>query len=417
MNARSPSDEARHRARFEPSAAALDALLQRLVASSSFPPALLSRARLASHLMSRAQELRLPSTEALVVRIADDATEYARVEGLFSPPETWLFRYPESYAFLRARVASSETGVFRVLIAGCGGWCEPISVACALMAGTAGLDGAAEARRIEIDAVDRNPHVLNGEPRFAGLEVRSGVPEWAERWFDRDDTGLIPKREVCAVIRPRVIDVVAMVEECVARRARYDAILFRNVAIYLDDQTRARIFRGFAEILAEDGVLLVGHSETFAAAEATGFAPLSAAGAFALSAKRTEGTATERAAHDPSNVQSRMAKSPTRALSRPADATAHERAREPVRKPEPVDEELTPASYISRARELEASGDLLSAWQVIGKALYIDRSHEEALVLAAQLAEKRGDGAEAERLRMRALRVHLANESMRDRRA
>ena len=417
MNARSPSDEARHRARFEPSAAALDALLQRLVASSSFPPALLSRARLASHLMSRAQELRLPSTEALVVRIADDATEYARVEGLFSPPETWLFRYPESYAFLRARVAMSGSGVFRVLLAGCGGWCEPISVACALLDGASGFDGAAEARRIEIDAIDRNPHVFSAEQRFSGLEIRGGVPEWAERWFDRDDAVLTPKREVCALVRPRVVDVVAMVEESVSSRARYDAILFRNVAIYLDDQTRARIFRGFAEILAEDGVLLVGHSETFAAAEATGFAPLSAAGAFALSAKRTEGTATERAAHDPSNVQSRMAKSPTRALSRPADATAHERAREPVRKPEPVDEELTPASYISRARELEASGDLLSAWQVIGKALYIDRSHEEALVLAAQLAEKRGDGAEAERLRMRALRVHLANESMGDRRA
>jgi hypothetical protein len=88
-----------------------------------------------------------------------------------------------------------------------------------------------------------------------------------------------------------------------------------------------------------------------------------------------------------------------------------------VRKPEFVQEQLTPASYISRARELEASGDLLGAWQVIGKALYLDRTHEEALVLGAQLAEKRGDAAEAERLRMRALRVHLANESMRDRRA
>jgi hypothetical protein len=203
----------------------------------------------------------------------------------------------------------------------------------------------------------------------------------------------------------------------VSSRARYDAILFRNVAIYLDDQTRVRIFRGFAEILAEDGVLLVGHSETFAAAEATGFAPLSAAGAFALSAKRTEGTATERAAHDPSNVQTRVVKSPARVLPRPAGATVHEPTREPVRKPEFVQEQLTPASYISRARELEASGDLLGAWQVIGKALYLDRTHEEALVLGAQLAEKRGDAAEAERLRMRALRVHLANESMRDRRA
>jgi chemotaxis methyl-accepting protein methylase len=401
------NDAANKRARFEPSTAALDALLHRLVTSSAFPPALLSRARLASHLVSRAQELRLASIDALLARIAEDSSEYARVEGLFSPPETWLFRYPESYAFLRTHVARCGTGVYRVLIAGCGGWCEPISVACAL------LDAAAETRQIEIDAIDRNPHVFNSKPRFVGLEIRGGVPEWAERWFTRDGAALIPTRDVCAVIRPRVIDVAAMVEECVARRARYDVILFRNVAIYLDDQTRERIFRGFAQIVAADGVLLVGHSETFAAAEATGFAPSPASGAFALTPKSTQATTPQPSAQGRTNMQTRVVKNPARVLPRATDATAQKP--EPVLKPEPAQEQLTPASYISRARELEASGDLLGAWQVIGKALYLDRTHEEALVVAAQLAEKRGDGAEAERLRMRALRVHLANESMRDR--
>ncbi|MEY2795669.1 MAG: hypothetical protein RIR10_1385 [Planctomycetota bacterium] len=419
MSGHRSNDAANKRARFEPSTAALDALLHRLVTSSAFPPALLSRARLASHLASRAQELRLASIDALLARIAEDSSEYARVEGLFSPPETWLFRYPESYAFLRARIAGSGAGVFRVLIAGCGGWCEPISVACALM------DGAADSRRIEINAIDRNPHVFRGQPRFAGLEIRGGIPEWAERWFDRDDAGLNAKREVCDVIRPRVADVLTVVDESVASRAHYDAILFRNVAIYLDDQTRARIFRGFAEIVSNDGVLLVGHSETFAAAEATGFAPLPAAGVFALTARAPQRKAIESAAEDRTSAQSRMVKrSPSMQQHQP-DATPPERATERDQRvpstgaPEAArgnaQEELTPASYISRAREHEASGDLFGAWQAVGKALYLDRTDEAALVLAAQLAEKRGDPAEAQRLRMRALRSHLANESMRDR--
>ncbi|MEY2714412.1 MAG: hypothetical protein RIT24_755, partial [Planctomycetota bacterium] len=48
----------------------------------------------------------------------------------------------------------------------------------------------------------------------------------------------------------------------------------------------------------------------------------------------------------------------------------------------------------------------------VQRALYLDRFNEDALMLAARLADARGATADAERLRQRALRVHLGR--MRD---
>ncbi|SES24797.1 chemotaxis protein methyltransferase CheR [Tranquillimonas rosea] len=48
-------------------------------------------------------------------------------------------------------------------------------------------------------------------------------------------------------------------------RGPFDAILCRNVAIYMDDATQAGIWRGFADLLRPGGYLFTGHSERISA--------------------------------------------------------------------------------------------------------------------------------------------------------
>jgi chemotaxis protein methyltransferase CheR len=47
-------------------------------------------------------------------------------------------------------------------------------------------------------------------------------------------------------------------------KGRFDAIFCRNVAIYFDDATQARLWSRFAPLLPVGGVLYIGHSERVA---------------------------------------------------------------------------------------------------------------------------------------------------------
>ena len=66
--------------------------------------------------------------------------------------------------------------------------------------------------------------------------------------------------EVAARVRFQTLNLVAPkwpVED------RFDAIFCRNVMIYFDKGTQARILDRFAPLLKHDGLLFAGHSESF----------------------------------------------------------------------------------------------------------------------------------------------------------
>lgn len=379
---------------------AIDALLSRLLAASGFAREAVGRESLRAALSMHGADPLASAARALA-----DPSEYARIEAVFAPPETWLFRYPQSFELLRSFAASAGDRPIRALSLGSGGWCEPVSMAIALGAGAT------------VHAIDRNPALLAPPTAFERFHQRGGIPMWAEAAFERrPDGSLSPRGDVLARIRARAGDVLAASEAFAAAGESFDVVAFRNVAIYQDAAVRACVLRAIAGVLAEGGVLLVGHAEVAATASETRFEADAQSGAFALrraTARRTgvpEAPLVEwrtaprelirEATRDATRDAPPGAPAPTPAVRAPADPLTAARL-EVTRSPTDA------ALRVRLARVLAELGMTGDAFEEAGRAIYLDRCNEEALLLASQLAEARGSHEVAERFRARALQVHL----------
>ncbi len=397
------------------------AVIAALRARSGFSAEAVAAERVASFLALRARELGVAGAELAASRALADPAEFARLEAHFAPPETWLFRYPASFELLRAFARARSSRGVRALIVGAGGWCEPCSIAAALLDGI----GDAQPTRVSVEAIDRNAAVFAGPPRFRGMDLRAGVPPFAARFFAADGDALRPAPDLVRVIRTRPSSAETQIDESRRAGERFDVIAFRNVAIYLDHASRNAIFAGLARLLADDGVMLVGHAETTAAASATGLSPDPAPGTFALARANAAASVAPVARPEPARrAQHRREPSPdTPSPDTPSPQTPSSHKPPPGVEPtarEPDDETRArsaiaaqpsdPRLYLTLARVLDAKGDHDGAREAVVRALYLDRNLEDALVLAAQLAAARGDGAEADHLRARALRIHLERE-------
>ena len=391
-------------------ASAIAELLGRLRTRSGFSAEAISLERLRVMLVSRAVESRVRGAEEAARAALENPSDYARIEAHFAPPETWLFRYPESFELVRAFAAARNGRVIRALVVGAGGWCEPCSLAAAL------LDGA-PASSITIDAFDRNPLLFPVAPRFAGVHLRGGMPAWAERFFADAGDARSAQPQLSAIIRTSVGEAGESTAALIASGRRFDIVSFRNVAIYLNADVRRAVFRNLSALVDDDGVLLVGHAEMPVAVEMTGFSAHSHAGAFAL--ERAPIASMSMPTTTPQTIDPEAYRSIVASASASVGATATPRLpASPIRAARPLDpiEALRAeifrmpadaALHVRLAAALDERGDRAAAAESVGKALYLDRFCEEALVLAARFADARGASADAQRYRMRALRVHL----------
>jgi chemotaxis protein methyltransferase CheR len=75
------------------------------------------------------------------------------------------------------------------------------------------------------------------------------------------------EREGLVQVKPEVRQLVTfrhinLIDEPWPMRTHFDAIFCRNVIIYFDRQTQARLFGRLARYLAPGGLLFIGHAET-----------------------------------------------------------------------------------------------------------------------------------------------------------
>ncbi len=170
-------------------------------------------------------------------------------------PETWFFRDSQPFTLLADRFATSRESVLRVLCVPCATGEEPFSVAMAL------LDHGMRPDQFHILGVDLSHRALGlarrgiyGENAFRGQE-RS----FRDRHFRLTDEGYVLDPAVASTVEFRQGNLVD--PSFLSDEPPFDAVFCRNLLIYFDDAARRTALDHLERLVAQDGLLFVGHAE------------------------------------------------------------------------------------------------------------------------------------------------------------
>ena len=161
----------------------------------------------------------------------------------------------------RPRVNPNGRPRLRIWSAGCSTGQEPYTIALHL------LSKFPELKRwdFKVLATDIDTAVLAKAASGAYPEGElAGLSRERAALFDRPGDGSI---RIPAAARELIAFKVLNLMEDWPVKGPFDAIFCRNVVIYFDKQTQARIFTRLGKVLASDGYLYVGHSENAAYTE------------------------------------------------------------------------------------------------------------------------------------------------------
>ncbi len=200
-----------------------------------------------------------------LIEAPDGADERRQMLSALTTNVTHFFREGHHFQTLRSTVlppllaAARAGGRLRIWSAGCSAGQEPYSLAFTL------LELCPEAARhdIRILATDVDPAIL--------ARAREGV-------YDAEEAKSLPDGVRSAHLRDLGNGKVSVGDKARAlitfgelnlmqdwpMRGPFDVIFCRNVAIYFDKETQARLWLRFADMLAPGGYLCIGHSERVA---------------------------------------------------------------------------------------------------------------------------------------------------------
>lgn len=371
-------------------------------------------------------------------------------------PETWFFRYPESFATLgklaTARLAQLK-GVrpLRILSLPCSTGEEPYSIAMAL------FDAGLRAPQFSVEAVDISPlsiqRALNGV--YGKNSFRGDQLGFRERYFSAADEGYRLQDRVREQVRfqsGNLLDPTLPVAQ-----SAYDFVFCRNLLIYFDVETQRQGFEVLKRMTRDDGVLFIGPAEGSLLGR-MGMVSIGIAQSFAFR-RRDEAVAdpylftpappvlpqrgdspvrgaasgshyraapaqpfAPRSLTDPARIEDRRAalKPTARTVSLPVASNAEAadlirsiaalanegRSNEAKAGCEQYLKRHEPAAPVFYWLGLlsEVAGDTGAAQGFYRKALYLEPQHPETLAQMAALLAAQGDSAGARRLQARAAR-------------
>ncbi|MCE9630608.1 MAG: protein-glutamate O-methyltransferase CheR [Planctomycetia bacterium] len=381
-------------------------------------------AALARAVRGRMAALGVDDPERFAALVRADRAERDRLVEEVIVAESWFFRDRQVFDFVSdfavTIAALPGRGPVRILCAPCASGEEPYSVAMAL------LDAGLTPGQFVIDAIDVSHAALDRAQRgrYSANAFRNTDNSFRDRWFQVDGGGAVIDDTVRTGVRfawANLLD-----DDFGTDRDRYDVIFCRNLLIYLTAEARGRVERTVDRLLRPDGILVLGAAEP--PIMKGDWIPAGGASVFALRRGIHLVPRATTAAVRP------VPPSPPRPLAARRDSVAPapvaDAAEEPTLSLQDVLERagglanerryLEALEFCERSRprlapapELfflmgmlhQSLGDPDRAEGCFHKTLYLDATHEEALLALALLARQRGDARMAETYRQSAARV------------
>ncbi|WP_392885694.1 CheR family methyltransferase [Pseudomonas migulae] len=351
-------------------------------------------------------------------------------------PETWFFRYPESFATL-AKLAAKRLAeinnmrALRILSLPCSTGEEPYSIAMAL------LDAGLKPHQFKVEGMDVSPlsvekarRALYGKNSFRGQDIA-----FRDRHFTAENDVYRLSERVLEQVRLQVGNLLD--PALLASEPPYDFVFCRNLLIYFDQPTQRQVFEVLKRLTHVDGVLFIGPAEGSLLGR-LGMRSIGIPQSFAFS--RQPAPVPEPVADfvptplpirqpvrsvPPPPVRSRpfASVSPLPLASKSANpdaatllaniaalanegksAEARAACESYLRSHEPVAQVFYWLGLLS-----DVAGSALEAQGFYRKALYLEPQHPDALMHLAALLQSQGDTAGARRLQDRAARSERAD--------
>ena len=381
----------------------------------------------------RSQAVQASTAEAYWQHLQSSHDEQQALIEAVIVPETWFFRYPESFATLarlaKARLAEiKHMRALRILSLPCSTGEEPYSIAMALLdAGLAPHQFKVQGMDVSPLSVERAKRGVYGKNSFRGSDI-----EFRERHFTEQADGHRIADRVREQVRLHVGNLLD--PALLAHESSYDFVFCRNLLIYFDQPTQKQVFDVLKALTHVDGVLFIGPAEGSLLGR-HGMRSIGVPQSFAFSRHGEPVKPEPVFIPMPAPVPQRSA-APMPLKPRPFSTVSAQVV--PIKAPHTDTGDLLSriATLANEGKSVEAraaceqylsnhppaaqvfywlgllsdvAGSALEAQGYYRKALYLEPQHPQALMHLAALLESQGDRAGARRLQARAARSERAD--------
>lgn len=190
---------------------------------------------------------------------AHNADELQVTVDLLTTNETYFFREPKHFDFLRGKVlpAHQPGNNFRVWSAACSSGEEPYSIAMVLADHLGDTPWEVVASDICTRVLDKARCGHYPMERIDGISKEHLSRYCLKGVGAQDNTLLVDKK-----LRGRVSFMQVNLNQSLPNLGMFDLIFLRNVMIYFDQETKRQIVQRMLPLLKPGGHFLVGHSES-----------------------------------------------------------------------------------------------------------------------------------------------------------